>query len=184
MQWPEQPSYDGSASTSSIPQQRSAWLFLIKIERTECHLSHICEPPQLRSDSGTLSSLIGDIRSLTQELQNATKISVITHHQVGTPRPSHWFIKNKGKGPVHLAYNPFYSTCFFSAGTIFFSHKKSANSVFQPAYNSSRTGPKLARWIEIMHSCLVHVYTFLVVSVQKIVPTYNKARFARLYTYT
>jgi hypothetical protein len=29
----------------------------------------------------------------------------------------------------------------FSAGTIFFSHKKSANSVFQPAYNSSRTGP-------------------------------------------
>jgi hypothetical protein len=27
----------------------------------------------------------------------------------------------------------------FSAGTIFFSHKKSANSVFQPAYNSSRT---------------------------------------------
>jgi hypothetical protein len=29
----------------------------------------------------------------------------------------------------------------FSAGTVFFSHKKSANSVFQPAYNSSRTGP-------------------------------------------
>jgi hypothetical protein len=29
----------------------------------------------------------------------------------------------------------------FSAGTIFFSHRKSANSVFQPAYNSSRTGP-------------------------------------------
>jgi hypothetical protein len=27
----------------------------------------------------------------------------------------------------------------FSAGTIFFSHKKSADSVFQPAYNSSRT---------------------------------------------
>jgi hypothetical protein len=26
----------------------------------------------------------------------------------------------------------------FSAGTVFFSHKKSANSVFQPAYNSSR----------------------------------------------
>jgi hypothetical protein len=41
-------------------------------------------------------------------------------------------------GPVHLAYNPSYSACF-SAGTIFFSHKKSANSVFQPAYNSSRT---------------------------------------------
>jgi hypothetical protein len=29
----------------------------------------------------------------------------------------------------------------FSAGIVFFSHKKSANSVFQPAYNSSRTGP-------------------------------------------
>jgi hypothetical protein len=29
----------------------------------------------------------------------------------------------------------------FSAGTIFFSHKKSANSVFQPTYNSSRTWP-------------------------------------------
>jgi hypothetical protein len=29
----------------------------------------------------------------------------------------------------------------FSAGTIFFSHKKSANSVFQPAYNSSRMAP-------------------------------------------
>jgi hypothetical protein len=29
----------------------------------------------------------------------------------------------------------------FSAGTVFFSHKKSASSVFQPAYNSSRTGP-------------------------------------------
>jgi hypothetical protein len=29
----------------------------------------------------------------------------------------------------------------FSAGTVFFSHKKSANSVFQPAYNSSRTAP-------------------------------------------
>jgi hypothetical protein len=29
----------------------------------------------------------------------------------------------------------------FSAGTVFSSHKKSVNSVFQPAYNSSRTGP-------------------------------------------
>jgi hypothetical protein len=27
----------------------------------------------------------------------------------------------------------------FSVGTVFFSHKKSANSVFQSAYNSSRT---------------------------------------------
>jgi hypothetical protein len=31
----------------------------------------------------------------------------------------------------------------FSVRTVFFSHKKSANSVFQPAYNSSRTTPKL-----------------------------------------
>jgi hypothetical protein len=30
----------------------------------------------------------------------------------------------------------------FSAGTVFFSHKKSVNSIFQPAYNSSRTAPK------------------------------------------
>jgi hypothetical protein len=29
----------------------------------------------------------------------------------------------------------------FSAETIFFSHKKSVNSVFQPGYNSSRTAP-------------------------------------------
>jgi hypothetical protein len=43
-------------------------------------------------------------------------------------------------GPVHQAYNPSYSACFFSRNSIF-SHKKSANSVFQPAYNSSRTAP-------------------------------------------
>jgi hypothetical protein len=41
-------------------------------------------------------------------------------------------------GPVHLAYNPSYLTCFFSWNSIFLS-KKSANSVFQPVYNSSRT---------------------------------------------
>jgi hypothetical protein len=29
----------------------------------------------------------------------------------------------------------------FSAGTVFFSHNKSANNVFQPAYQHSRTGP-------------------------------------------
>jgi hypothetical protein len=33
----------------------------------------------------------------------------------------------------------------FSAGTVFFSQKKSVNSVFQPAYNSSRTDPKLIK---------------------------------------
>jgi hypothetical protein len=31
--------------------------------------------------------------------------------------------------------------CFFSRNSIFLL-KKSANSIFQPAYNSSRTGPK------------------------------------------
>jgi hypothetical protein len=31
----------------------------------------------------------------------------------------------------------------FLAGTIFFSHIKSTNSVFQPAYQHSRTGPKV-----------------------------------------
>jgi hypothetical protein len=30
----------------------------------------------------------------------------------------------------------------FSIGTVFFSHNKSANSVFHPAYQPSRTGPK------------------------------------------
>jgi hypothetical protein len=29
----------------------------------------------------------------------------------------------------------------FSAGTVFFSHHKSLNSIFQPAYQHSRTGP-------------------------------------------
>jgi hypothetical protein len=43
-------------------------------------------------------------------------------------------------GPVHLAYNPSYSACFFSQNSIFLS-KKSINGVFQPAYNSSRTAP-------------------------------------------
>jgi hypothetical protein len=33
----------------------------------------------------------------------------------------------------------------FSAATIFFSHNKSANSVFQPAYQHSRTAPTTER---------------------------------------
>jgi hypothetical protein len=45
------------------------------------------------------------------------------------------------EGSVHLAYNSSYSACFFSWNSIFLS-QKSAKSVFQPAYNSSRTGPK------------------------------------------
>jgi hypothetical protein len=44
------------------------------------------------------------------------------------------------KGSVHLIYNP-----SFSAETIFFSHNKSANSVFQPAYQHSQTEPKITK---------------------------------------
>jgi hypothetical protein len=40
----------------------------------------------------------------------------------------------------------------FSAGTVFFSHKKSANSVFQPAYNFSRTAP-LEVWFGLISIC-------------------------------
>jgi hypothetical protein len=55
----------------------------------------------------------------------------------------------------------------FSAGTVFFSHKKSANSVFQPAYNSSRTAPLAAVLclIDAAVSCLllllIHVPSLL-----------------------
>jgi hypothetical protein len=38
----------------------------------------------------------------------------------------------------------------FSARTVFFSHNKSANSVFQPAYQPSRMGPE---WIERLRLC-------------------------------
>jgi len=40
---------------------------IMEIERWELYLSHICEPPQLRPDGGTLKSLIGALRSLTHE---------------------------------------------------------------------------------------------------------------------
>jgi hypothetical protein len=50
--------------------------------------------------------------------------------------------KKQAKGSVHPAYNPSFSACFFSRNSIF-SHKKSVNSVFQPAYQHSRTGPKV-----------------------------------------
>jgi hypothetical protein len=36
----------------------------------------------------------------------------------------------------------------FSAGTVFFSHNKSANSIFQPAYQHSRTAPRFLLWRE------------------------------------
>jgi hypothetical protein len=41
----------------------------------------------------------------------------------------------------------------FSAETVFFSHKKSANSVFQPAYNSSRTAPTSLPRLPVMRVC-------------------------------
>jgi hypothetical protein len=41
-------------------------------------------------------------------------------------------------GSVHLSYNASYLACFSSRNSIFLS-KKSDNSIFQPAYNSSRT---------------------------------------------
>jgi hypothetical protein len=42
----------------------------------------------------------------------------------------------------------------FSAETVFFSHEKSANSVFQPAYNSSRTGP-IPHWMPTINTLAV-----------------------------
>jgi hypothetical protein len=42
--------------------------------------------------------------------------------------------------PVHPAYNPSF-LAYFLIEIIFFSHNKSANSVFQPAYQPNRTGP-------------------------------------------
>jgi hypothetical protein len=56
-------------------------------------------------------------------------------------KPNYHQLPNSG--PVHSAYNPSFSAYFFSAGTIFFSHNKSANSVFQPAYQHSRTAPQI-----------------------------------------
>jgi hypothetical protein len=43
-------------------------------------------------------------------------------------------------GPVHPIYNPYFSA-YFLAKTVFFSHNKSVNSVFQPAYQRSQKIP-------------------------------------------
>jgi hypothetical protein len=43
-------------------------------------------------------------------------------------------------GPVHPAYNLYFSACFFSAGTIFFSHNKSVNSVFSRLISTAERG--------------------------------------------
>jgi hypothetical protein len=45
-------------------------------------------------------------------------------------------------GLVHPAYNPYF-LAYFSAKIMFFSHNKSANSVFQSAYQHSRKGQQL-----------------------------------------
>jgi hypothetical protein len=42
----------------------------------------------------------------------------------------------------------------FLAGTVFFSHKKSANSVFQPAYNS-RTAPMFTKYKRMLQCATV-----------------------------
>jgi hypothetical protein len=58
-------------------------------------------------------------------------------------------------GPIHLAYNPSYSACFFNQNSIFLSQKIS-QQCFQPAYNSSRTGPMLntgASPSQVFYSC-------------------------------
>jgi len=38
--------------------------------------------------------------------------------------------------PCGCADKPAETVCFFSAGTVFFSHNKSANSIFQLAYQN------------------------------------------------
>jgi hypothetical protein len=47
----------------------------------------------------------------------------------------------------------------FSAGTVFFAYKKSASSIFQPAYNSSRTGLLLFRWMIDGSTCVCNSTT-------------------------
>jgi hypothetical protein len=53
--------------------------------------------------------------------------------------------ESKGREPVALFIRLIIRTfqLDFLAGTVFFSHNKSAISVFQPAYQHSRTGPML-----------------------------------------
>jgi hypothetical protein len=48
----------------------------------------------------------------------------------------------------------------FLAGTLFFSHKKSVNNVFQPAYNSSRTAPIYAAMPKRQERAWRHVRLF------------------------
>jgi hypothetical protein len=47
-------------------------------------------------------------------------------------------------GPVHPAYNPYFSTCF-AVRTVFFSHNKLANSVFSRLISIAERGHVCAR---------------------------------------
>jgi hypothetical protein len=56
-------------------------------------------------------------------------------------------------GPVHLAYNPSYSTCF-STEMVFFSHKKLANSIFQPVSHGHGAGQLVMALLSLV-GCLL-----------------------------
>jgi hypothetical protein len=43
-----------------------------------------------------------------------------------------------------MAYNLSFLACFFSAGTIFFSHNKSANSIFGRLISTAERGPRVS----------------------------------------
>jgi hypothetical protein len=74
------------------------------------------------------------IRKRNGHRRSRTGVTSSTKHSAET---------RERKGSVHPAYNSSFQLVF-SAETIFFSHNKSANGVFQLTYQYSRTGPKLA----------------------------------------
>ena len=47
---------------------------------------------------------------------------------------------SNAKGPVHFSYNPYFLACFL-VGRVFFSHNKSAGTVFWLVFSAKRTGP-------------------------------------------
>ena len=49
--------------------------------------------------------------------------------------------KKCSHGPIRFSYNPYFSACFFSVGTVFFSHNKSVGTVFRLVFSAKRTGP-------------------------------------------
>jgi hypothetical protein len=60
---------------------------------------------------------------------------------------------------IRLIIRPF--QLLFLARTVFFSHNKSANSVFQPAYQHSRTGPILDMLAPLRTILLFFVFPFI-----------------------